>query len=223
MHRLLGLSVAAAILLAGCADSSAQPAGRAPGEADVATTAAPAAPPSIPPGSPAEAPAGLPEIEVRQASLPAPVETAPPVRLVYGAIGADMPVDPVGVADDGQMEIPEDALRAGWYRFAAAPSDEAGAVVVAAHAGSFITPRGPLYDLSSAEVGHRVTLVDSQGGEVTYEVTAVERLGKATLDFRPYFDREGGRRLILITCGGNWDEERQSYDDNIIVTATVAP
>ena len=62
--------------------------------------------------------------------------TPPPVRLVVPDVGIDMAVDPVGVRDDGEMEIPEDADRAGWYRFGPAPADPAGATVVAAHVDS---------------------------------------------------------------------------------------
>ncbi|MGM0386861.1 MAG: class F sortase, partial [Actinomycetota bacterium] len=146
MRKLLGFSAVAALLLAGCADSSAQPAG------PVTTTPAEVSAPAVTsdPGPSTDRGQGrtaLPGIEVRAADLPAPRDVEPPIRLAYEAIGANMPIDPVGVAEDGQMEIPEDALRAGWYRFGAAPSDDEGTVVVSAHAGSYITPRGPLYDL----------------------------------------------------------------------------
>lgn len=222
MRKLLGFSAVAALLLAGCAES-AQPAGPATTTVAAVETGPAPAPTATDPGPTTDRAAtrtALPEIEVRPAELPASRVVEPPVRLVYEAIGADLPVDPVGVAEDGQMEIPEDALRAGWYRFGAAPSDDGGAVVVAAHAGSFVTPRGPLYDLRSSEVGQLVELEGADGTTSTYEVTQVEQLGKVTIDFNRYFDREGERRLVLITCGGRWDAEAQSYDDNIIVTAT---
>lgn len=218
MRKLLGFSAVAALLLAGCADSSAQPAG--PVTATVVSTPAVTSEPG-PSTDRSESRTALPEVEVRPAELPAPRVVEPPVRLVYDGIGADMPIDPVGVAEDGQMEIPEDALRAGWYRFGAAPSDDAGAVVVAAHAGSYVTPRGPLYDLRDSRVGERVQLLGADGTTITYEVTEVEQLGKVTIDFNQYFVRDGEKSLVLITCGGRWDEQAQSYDDNIIVTATL--
>ena len=222
MRTLLGFSAVAALLLAGCADSSAQPAGPVQTSATVSAGA-----PSVLPLEAStstdrgEGRTALPEVEVREAELPAPREVEPPVRLVYEAIGADMPVDQVGVAEDGQMEIPEDALRAGWYRFGAAPSDSEGTVVISAHAGSYITPRGPLYDLRSSEVGHRVQVEQADGSTAIYEVTQVEQLGKVTIDFNQYFVLDGEKSLVLITCGGRWDEAAQSYDDNIIVTATL--
>jgi len=219
MKRLLGSAVAAGLLLTGCA-APAQPVGRAVAavarvEILAESRTGPGVHTSREGGRPA-APAG---VTIRKAELPPADVAVPPVTLRYEAIGATMPIDPVGVAPDGQMEIPEDALRAGWYRYAASPAAEAGAVVVAAHAGSFVTPRGPLYDLRNARQGHLVELTDAAGVTTTWEVTAVEQLGKVTIDFSRYFDRSGPRRLVLITCGGRWDAARQSYDDNIIVTA----
>ncbi|QCU79065.1 class F sortase [Citricoccus sp. SGAir0253] len=153
-----------------------------------------------------------------------PAEPVPaPVRLRYEAIGADVPVMPTGVAGDGQMEIPEDAATAGWYRFGPAPADGEGHTVLAAHAGSVETPRGPLYALRDAAAGDLVRLWDQDGTEHRYRVTTVEQLGKDGLDFTPYFDRTGPARLVLVTCGGQWRPERESYADNIIVVAEPVP
>lgn len=222
MRTLLGFSAVAALLLAGCADSSAQPAGPVQTSATVSAGAPSVLPPEASTSTDrGEGRTALPEVEVREAELPAPREVEPPVRLVYEAIGADMPVDQVGVAEDGQMEIPEDALRAGWYRFGAAPTDDSGSVVLAAHNGSVVTPRGELRALGSAAVGDPILLENAAGDQIRYEVATVEMLVKTTIDFSGYFAREGDPRLVLITCGGEWDRERQSYDSNIIVTATL--
>ncbi|MFH5823934.1 class F sortase [Georgenia sp. AZ-5] len=119
------------------------------------------------------------------------------------------------------MEIPPDAARAGWYRFGPGVGEDAGTVVVAAHAGSLITPHGPFYDLREAAPGDRVTVTGTDGTEHLYEVVTVERLAKATLDLTGYFRRDGDPRLVLVTCGGEWDEARRSYEDNIIATAIL--
>lgn len=227
MKRLLGLA-AAALLLTGCAAPSAQsvlrggeartsaPAPASSSPSSLTTTPAPTSPTPVPRPSAA----ALPDIPVRDAALAPPAAPPPaPVRLAYEAIGADMRVAPVGVSGDGQMAIPEDAVLAGWYRHSAAPAEADGTVVVAAHAGSIPTPRGPLYDLRDSRPGHEVVLEDEAGRRTAYRVAAVEQLTKTAIDFGAYFTRTGDKRLVLITCGGRWDEERQSYDDNIIVTA----
>lgn len=142
-----------------------------------------------------------------------------PVRLDYDAIGAELTVVPTGVARDGQMEIPEDASLAAWYRFGPAPADGEGTTVIAAHAGSEHTPEGPLYQLRGARPGDAVAVADSSGQTHAFRVVTVERRGKDGLDFTPYFTRSGPPRLVLVTCGGRWLPERQSYADNIIVVA----
>ena len=142
-----------------------------------------------------------------------------PVRVDYEAIGADLPVVPQGVTGDGQMEIPEDAATAGWYRFGPVPADGEGNTVIAAHAGSEHTPEGPLYRLRDARPGDAVAVVDGSGRTHAFRVASVEHRDKDGLDFTPYFARSGPLRLVLVTCGGQWLPERQSYADNIIAVA----
>jgi hypothetical protein len=164
----------------------------------------------------------VPDIPISDASvLAGPVEVERPVQVLVPDLGIDVPIDAVGVAADGQMEVPEDALRAGWYRFGPAPG-QAGAAVVAAHAGSYITPRGPFYELTRAEPGMRIEVRTADGIEQTFEVVEVEIVTKDGLDLNPYFDRGGEPRLVLITCGGDWDDSAQSYRSNVIVSARLA-
>lgn len=153
------------------------------------------------------------------AALKPPAPVAAPVRLDYEGIGAEMTVVPTGVAEDGQMEIPEDASVAGWYRFGRAPVDGEGNTVIAAHAGSERTPEGPLYGLRNARPGEVVRVEDTSGQHHAYRITEVDQLGKDGLDLTPYFTRSGPEQLVLVTCGGQWLPERQSYADNIIVVA----
>ena len=64
----------------------------------------------------------IPDIPISDASLLAePVEVERPVQVLVPDLGIDVPIDSVGVAEDGQMEVPADALRAGWYRFGPSP------------------------------------------------------------------------------------------------------
>lgn len=178
--------------------------------------------PESPPAasSPASSQSGVPSIPVQDAGLATLTtqERQPPTELRYERLGIAVPVDAVGVAD-GQMEIPPDASRAGWYRFGPGLEANSGDIVIAAHAGSSITPRGPFYDLREADPGDEVTVTSSDGEDVRFEVVTVEQEAKTTLDMTDYFGRGGQPRLVLITCGGRWDEARDSYDDNIIVTA----
>ncbi|EXF25139.1 peptidase C60 [Nesterenkonia sp. AN1] len=220
----LALVLSAALVATGCATSAAE---RPESQAATVSASGESQEPSASSPSP-EAP-GSPEATP---SVPSPGSspvqpadqgqqepTPEPAQLLYPGIDADIPVEPRGVAEDGQMDIPDDAAQAAWYEYGKAPADQVGTTVISAHAGSQETPVGPLYALKDSRPGEEVTVLDEAGVAHHYEVTQVEQLGKDGLDFAPYFERTGKHRLVLITCGGQWIDERGSYADNIIVVA----
>ncbi|WP_083504815.1 sortase domain-bontaining protein [Nesterenkonia jeotgali] len=220
----LALVLAVSLGAAGCAVGATE------GTQDQAATVsasgepqeAPASSPSPEaPGSPEAAPSSFDpgSVPVQPADQGQQEPTPEPVQVLYPEIDADLPVQPRGVASDGQMDIPDDAAQAAWYQYGNAPADDVGTTVISAHAGSEETPVGPLYALQDAQEGEEVTVLDEAGTAHHYEVTQVEQLGKDGLDFTPYFERTGEHRLVLITCGGQWIDERGSYADNIIVVA----
>lgn len=220
----LALVLGASLVATGCATGAAQSTeGRAatvsvPGESLEGPASSPSPEPS---GSPGAAPSVLSpgSVPVQPADQGQQERSPEPVQVLYPGIDADIPVEPRGVASDGQMDIPDDAAQAAWYEYGKAPADEVGTTVISAHAGSEETPVGPLYALKDSRPGEEVTVLDEAGAAHHYEVTQVEQLGKDGLDFAPYFERTGEHRLVLITCGGQWIDERGSYADNIIVVA----
>jgi LPXTG-site transpeptidase (sortase) family protein len=141
------------------------------------------------------------------------------VRLVVPDVSIDMPVDPVGVQDDGEMEIPEDADRAGWYRFGPAPSDAEGATVMAGHVDSRRTGIGQFARLRDVAVGSTVTVTTVDGAEHPYRVVDVQQVPKEGAPVAQWFDRTGPARLVLVTCGGAFRRDVGHYVDNVVVTA----
>ncbi|QZN85433.1 class F sortase [Cellulomonas sp. C5510] len=158
------------------------------------------------------------------AATPPPVAAASPtapVRVVVPAQQIDVPVDPVGVAADGRMEIPPLAERGGWYRFGADPGDDAGTTVVAAHVDSVASGgTGPFVRLVEVRPGDRVEVTLADGSTRAYAVDAVTRFPKTEARWPDVFTREGPARLALVTCGGSFDRDARSYTDNVLVVAT---
>lgn len=152
-------------------------------------------------------------------ATPGAVPEVPPIRLDYPTLGIDMPVIPTGVTEDGQMEIPGDAATAGWYRYGKAPADAIGHTVIAAHNGSPDTPVGPLNAIAGSRTGDEIRVEDSAGHDYTYRVLSVEHVNKNELNLEPYFSRDATPRLVLVTCGGEWVPDRNTYSDNVIVIA----
>ncbi len=213
-------------LLAGCATGDP-----APGTASDADTGAPAAttapapspsPAPEPPATPAPDAAALPDVPVRSAGLADVAATAavPPVQVSLPALEITVPVDPVGVQPDGQMEIPPLAERAGWYRFGSSPAEPDGTAVIAAHVDSVASAGlGPFARLRDAAVGDVVDVALADGSQRQYAVVAVDRRAKPEIAWSDVFVRDGRPRLVLVTCGGTFQRDVGHYTDNVIVTA----
>ena len=87
---------------------------------------------------------------------------SPPVRVQVPALGVDSVVDPVGVAPDGEMAVPDDVERIGWYRFGPAPGSD-GSAVLAGHVDDREQGLGALFPLRDAGVGDEVLVTDADG------------------------------------------------------------
>jgi sortase (surface protein transpeptidase) len=163
-------------------------------------------------------PGALPEVTARPASPDDQEQRPPPVRLAVPALGVDTLVDPVGVEPDGQMTIPAEVDRVGWYRFGPAPGDD-GSAVLAGHVDDREQGLGAMAPLRDAEVGHEVAVTDAAGTTTRWRVVSRELIEKQVLPLDRLFAREGPPRLTLITCGGPFLEEFGSYRDNVVVVA----
>jgi Sortase domain len=146
---------------------------------------------------------------------PAPAAT----RVLMPSLGIDMKVEPHGLDADTLMSLPVSPFRAGWYKFSPGPASDEGATVIAAHVDSLAEGVGPFAQLRRAEVGAAVSVVDAAGVRHEYRVISVERISKAEVPLDRVFRKDGAPVVVLVTCGGEFDRQADSYKDNYIVTA----
>lgn len=160
----------------------------------------------------------LPEPGRSSAALPTVEPRPEPVRLTVPRVGLEVSLDAVGVAPDGQMEIPEQADRAGWYRHGPAPGDDMGSVVVAAHVDTTTGP-GAFLALTDVSEGDEVVVELADGTSTAYRIVGGEQVAKTDLAVDELFRRDGEPALRLITCTGDWSPRTGHYTDNLVVTA----
>lgn len=158
-------------------------------------------------------------VERGRALPPSPTEQGPvPVSISIESIDvAGAPVREVGVEPDGQMEIPG-AREVGWYRFGSTPGEQ-GSSVLAAHI-AFNGVDGIFRHLDRADAGDLVTVGFDDGSEARFVVRATEEYFKEELP-DDIWNRDGDSRLVLITCGGDFNEQLRSYDSNVVVYAEL--
>lgn len=139
-----------------------------------------------------------------------------PTGLTISSIGlGGAPVLPVGLEDNGEMEIPP-AEEVGWYELGVAPGEQ-GSAVLAAHI-AYDGVDGAFRYLDRLAGGEEVEVAFDDGSAVTYRVTEVVEYRKDALPDE-IFSRTGPERLVLITCGGEFNPSLRSYESNVVAYA----
>jgi hypothetical protein len=178
--------------------------------------------PAAPGPAPVERPAPRPvEPAEPEPVEPEPVEPSEPLILRIGSIDIEAPVVPVGLASGGAMEIPEDVTEVGWYDpdgLGVRPGTT-GTAVFASHVDSRSQGRGVLFELRSMRAGDTFEIDLEDGTTQTWVVTEVAQIPKVSMPLTEIFTWAGPSRVVLITCGGEFDRARRSYVDNIVVYA----
>ena len=132
------------------------------------------------------------------------------------------PVEPVGVEAAGSLGVPEDPDVLGWWRSGARPGGDRGAVVVDGHVDSARYGIGVFAKLAQLDPGDAVDLVTEDGETHRYVVSGRRLYRKTALPAAEIFDQQGAERLVLVTCGGSFDERLREYSHNVVVYAVPA-
>lgn len=178
--------------------------GTAPSSTGAATTTLPTSPLASQVGA------------AQSVEMPAASQLPAAVRIDIAALDLSFPVTPVGVQDDGQLQIP-DETQVGWYELGSSPG-EPGTTVLAGHV-NWHHVNGPFLRLRQLEPGAIVALTLADGTARTYEVVERQQYGKLMLPTDRIWSHTGPETLVLITCGGSFNPQIRHYRDNVVVFA----
>ena len=143
-----------------------------------------------------------------------------PVRVDIPAIGVASTLMPLGLKDDGTMEVPPGAFPAGWYTGAPTPG-ELGPAVVAGHV-HWGDDAGAFADLTSLQPGDQVRVSRADGSTATFRVTRSEQFDKRAFPTELVYGDIDHAGLRLITCGGTYDRENERYLSNVVYAKLIA-
>jgi len=206
------VAVAAAVALAGCGEPRGQFAG-------VSSTVGPQA--SNRAKDQAGAASGLEAAQGFRSTRrfrPTPA----PVRVEIPAIGVATPLQRLGRAGNGTIDVPHGPDKwdvAGWYKDGTRPGDPGSAVIL----GHVDSKSGPavFYRLRELRRGDRVEVVRAEGSRVTFIVQRVEQYPKRRFPTAEVYYPTLEPMLRLVTCGGAFDRSTGHYTDNVIVFASL--
>jgi len=142
--------------------------------------------------------------------------------VTVGSVGINAPVLPVGIdVVKGILGVSPDIHRTGWWADGAQPGDPSGAVLIAGHVDSATAGVGAFFHVKDAKPGDKVTVTTTGGRTFTYSVASVKSYPKRDLP-ADVWSKHGRARLVLVTCGGPFDQKTKHYVDNIVLTAYPA-
>ncbi|WP_407548527.1 class F sortase [Streptomyces sp. Pv4-95] len=203
-RRVLGCAVAAAlatVLVAGCggqeaASSQPFPAGQPPAQGGD---------PAPDGGSGAGAAADMPK--------------SVPERLSIPSLQVSSTLETLGQGKNGVMQTPRDPDKAGWYKPGPTPGSQ-GPAVIAGHV-SWNGEPSVFEKLSTMKTGDTIEVARQDGKTAKFTVDRVAQYPKnkfPTVEVYKNLDHAG---LRLITCGGEYDEGKHYYPDNVVVFASL--
>ncbi|MGY1813554.1 class F sortase [Blastococcus sp. SYSU D00820] len=181
----------------------------------VAASSPPAAGAPAADPAPAESRPGAPA-DPGGAAVPAPVSVSVP------AIDVTSELMELGLNGDGTVQVPplgpDD--QAGWYEPGPAPG-AVGPAVLLGHVDSAAYGPGVFYDLGALAPGDQVEVTRTDGSVAVFAVDRVERHPKDDFPTIAVYGNTPDPQLRLITCGGDFDPAAGSYEDNVVVFASL--
>jgi sortase (surface protein transpeptidase) len=177
-----------------------------------------------PAGGPAEPSRSAPPTDRMPTGYPElPAEdVAAPVSVAIPSIDVTSNLVRLGLGDDGTVQVPplgpDDT--AGWYERGPAPG-AVGPAVILGHVDSARYGPGVFFDLGAVQPGDTVEVARADGSVAEFAVDRVEVHPKDEFPTIEVYGNTDDAQLRLITCGGDFDSSVRSYEDNVVVFATL--
>jgi len=170
-------------------------------------------------------------VEVVRYSTDEPAETMPteacrdyqvaaelPRRIIIESIGVDACVQQVGRDQDNAVAVPTNIHLGGWFIESAKPGD-VGNSIIDGHVN------GRYADAVFVDLGNL-----KSGDTITVELGDYSRKAFSVIETKSYpVEQAAGelfrqlnsvdRQLTLITCGGSYNNNAETYDERVIVRA----
>ncbi|MFC5402814.1 class F sortase [Cohnella soli] len=123
-------------------------------------------------------------------------------------------VEPVGVLDNGQMDVPKSPEIVGVL--ASVKPGQPGNAIIAGHVDNYTGP-AIFYGLKRLKPGHPIVLSNTSGQYLVFSVVSVETFDTAKAPVERIFGKTDEARLNLITCTGKFDRKKKEHLKRLVV------
>ena len=146
-----------------------------------------------------------------------PTPTIPqPRQFDIPKINVSAPIMPVGVDENGKMQLPENINEVGWYSLGFKPG-ELGNAVISGHLDSATGAGAIFFHLHELEQGDNLYVTDEIGNQYNFVVTRKEIYEYDKVPLEEVFGESSKKQLNLITCTGQWIASQHNYSHRMII------
>jgi sortase A len=143
-----------------------------------------------------------------------------PIQLQIPTLAIDAKVQDVGIAKSGAMGIPSNFTDVAWYKYGPVPG-AIGNAVIDGHLDNAVSLPGVFKHLGDIHIGDDIYVVNASGQQLHFKVTKTESLDYNSTSTDEIFGPSATSNLILITCGGTWNQSIKEYSNRLIVFSTL--
>jgi LPXTG-site transpeptidase (sortase) family protein len=129
-----------------------------------------------------------------------------PVQLIIPDININVNIQDLGVTPNGEMDVPDNIIDAGWFKFGSRPGEK-GSAVIAGHLDGR-NGKGVFIDLNKLKKGDKLYIKDDNGKFFIFIVREIHTYDP-NYDDENIFSLNDKAHLNLITCDGVWDTNKK--------------
>lgn len=141
-----------------------------------------------------------------------------PVRIHIPKIGVDAPIKKVALAKDGSMDVPKRPFDTAWYERGPRPG-EIGSATIAGHVDWSNGAEAVFTDLHKLEPGDTISVQNDFREETAFVVRERREFEAKEDASEVFYSFDGKSYLNLVTCSGEWDEEKKAFAKRLVVFA----
>jgi len=137
-----------------------------------------------------------------------------PEKILIPAIGVEADALHLGTTENGEMDVPDTIEDVSWFSPGYKPGEN-GRAVIAGHVDGINGP-AVFWDLGELKAGDEI-IVEKNGEQLVFSVYAMESVELELADVQSVFGYRSSPELVLITCSGDYDYDRGTREERLIV------
>jgi sortase (surface protein transpeptidase) len=141
-----------------------------------------------------------------------------PTSISIPAIHVKSKLVKLGVNKDHTVQVPQpgpDYNKAGWYKYSPTPGQR-GPAVILGHIDSAKDGPSVFFHLGDLHHGDKVKVSRKNGSTAVFTIDKVKEYPKTAFPTKKVYGDTPKSTLRLVTCGGKFDDQKKSYQDNIV-------